>query len=260
MIPGASAGKEAIDSSGEVRIDGGGVVGAGVCQGTEEGGAKVFDVRAYGAVGDGVAMETVAVQGAIDACHENGGGIVRVPAGEFQIGTVRLKSHVTLSLDHGARLLGSTDIADYPTEGLDKPREGRAHCLIYAKGATDVAIEGLGEIDGRGTPEHFLRTRANRRETSVRPRLLRMVECERVRFSGVTYRRPAFWGLHLIDCKGVEFDAVTIRFRDNNYNNDGIDLDGCEDVVIENCDIDSGDDAICLKSSKNPCRNIVVRG
>ena len=86
-----------------------------------------------------------------------------------------------------------------------------------------------------------------------------MVNCEKLTFSGVTYKRPAFWGLHLIDCKNIHFNAVTIRFRNNNYNNDGLDLDGCEDVLIENCDIDSGDDAICLKSSKNPCRRIVVR-
>ena len=98
-------------------------------------------------------------------------------------------------------------------------------------------------------------------ETSVqRPRLLRMVNCEQLTFSGVTYKRPAFWGLHLIDCRNIHFNAVTVRFRNNNYNNDGLDLDGCENVLIENCDIDSGDDAICLKSSKNPCRNIVVRG
>ncbi|RMF42371.1 MAG: glycoside hydrolase family 28 protein [Planctomycetota bacterium] len=220
---------------------------------------KVFDIKNYGAIGDGVAMDTTAVQQAIDACHQAGGGIVRVPPGDFQIGTIWLKSNVTLSLDQGACLLGSRDIADYPVKGLDDPREGGPHCLIYAKDATNITIEGLGVIDGRGTPEFFPRIRTQGRETSIRPRLLRMVNCENLTFSGVTYRRPAFWGLHLIDCKDIHFNAVTVRFRNNNYNNDGMDLDGCENVLIENCDIDSGDDAICLKSSLNPCRNIVVR-
>jgi len=87
-----------------------------------------------------------------------------------------------------------------------------------------------------------------------------MLNCDQLTFSGVTYKRPAFWGLHLIDCKNIHFSAITVRFRNNGYNNDGLDLDGCENVLIENCDIDSGDDAICLKSSKNPCRNVVVRG
>ena len=233
---------------------------ASVADGDKAAQGKVFNIKSYGAIGDGVAMDTEAVQNTIDACHAERCGIVRVPAGDFQIGTIRLKSNVTLSLDHGASLLGSTNIADYPTEGLDDPREGGPHCLIYAKDATNITIEGLGVIDGRGTHEAFPRNRSRGRETSIRPRLLRMVNCEGLTFSGVTYKRPAFWGLHLIDCKNIHFNAVTIRFRNNNFNNDGLDLDGCEEVLIENCDIDSGDDAICLKSSKNPCRNIVVRG
>ena len=220
---------------------------------------KVFNITGYGAIGDGVAMDTEAVQRTIDACHAEGGGIVRIPPGDFQIGTIHLRSNITLSLDYGASLLGSPNIADYPTEGLNDPREGGPHCLIYAEDASNIAIEGLGVIDGRGTPENFPRTRSGGRERSIRPRLLRMVNCDQLTFSGVTYKRPAFWGLHLIDCKTIHFDAVTIRFRNNNFNNDGLDLDGCENVLIENCDIDSGDDAICLKSSKNPCRNVVVR-
>ena len=85
--------------------------------------AKVFNIRSYGAIGDGVAMDTEPIQRTIDACHADGGGIVRVPAGDFQIGTIRLKSNVTLSLDYGASLLGSPNLADYPTEGLNDPRE-----------------------------------------------------------------------------------------------------------------------------------------
>ncbi|MDB4766992.1 glycoside hydrolase family 28 protein, partial [bacterium] len=220
---------------------------------------KIFNLKEFGAVGDGVAMETKAIQAAIDACHDADGGVVRVPAGDFQLGTIILKSNVTLSLDQGATLLGSTNAADYTTEGLDNPREGGPHCLIYANGATNVAIKGLGVIDGRGTHVNFPRKRSGRRNRAMRPRLLRMVNCDGLNFSGVTWKRPAFWGLHLIDCKNVHFDAVKIQFRNNNYNNDGLDLDGCEDILIENCDIDAGDDAICLKSSKNACRNIVVR-
>lgn len=221
---------------------------------------KIFNIKDYGAIGDGVAMETEAIQRTIDNCHAAAGGIVRIPAGDFQTGTITLKSNVRLSLDHGASLLGSTDLADYPTKGLDDPREGGPHCLIYAKDASNITIGGLGVIDGRGTHVNFPRKRSGGRNRGVRPRLLRMVNCDKLTFSGVTYKRPAFWGLHLIDCKDIHFNAITVRFRNNNYNNDGLDLDGCENVLIENSDIVSGDDAICLKSSKNPCRNIVVRG
>ncbi|WP_442511824.1 glycoside hydrolase family 28 protein [Novipirellula sp. SH528] len=220
----------------------------------------IYNIKTYGAIGDGVAMETESVQKTIDACHDAGGGVVWVPAGDFQIGTIILKSNVTLSLDYGASLLGSTNAADYPISNLSRPREGAAHCLIYAENAKNITIEGLGVIDGRGTHEHFPRNRRNGKNAGIRPRLMRMENCEDITFSGVTYKRPAFWGLHLIDCKNLHFNAVTVRFRNNNYNNDGLDLDGCENVLIENCDISTGDDAICLKSSLNPCRNIVVRG
>ena len=221
--------------------------------------ASVFNVKDYGTVGDGKALETAALQKAIDACHQAGGGILRVPAGDYLTGTIHLKSNVNFSLDKNARILGSTNIKDYPVDDLIQPRENGPWCLIYAENSNNITISGLGEIDGQGDSKNFLRTRGPKGEMSKRPRLLRMVNCDGLTFSGVTYRRPAFWGLHLIDSRNIHFDAVTIRFRNNNYNNDGLDIDGCEDVLIENCDIDSGDDAICLKSTKNPCRNFIVR-
>ena len=219
--------------------------------------SRVFNIKDYGAVGDSIRMDTKAIQEAIDACTGAGGGMVRVPAGFYPMGTIRLKSNVTLSLDYGATLLGSQDIADYDTT-LTLTREGNAECLIFAENATNITIEGMGVIDGRGTHIAFPRDR-NKATRKPRPRLIRMEKCSKLKFSGVTYTRPAFWGIHLVDCKDIHFDAITIRFSNNNYNNDGLDLDGCEEVLIENCDIKSGDDAICLKSSLNPCRNVVVR-
>lgn len=165
---------------------------------------------------------------------------------------------MTLSLDFGAYLLGSQDLKDYPTEHLRPAREGQAHCLFYAEDASDIRFEGLGEIDGRGKRDVWPR-KAGPGGRDLRPRLIRMENCERITFSGLCYRDPVFWGIHLVDCRDAVFTAVNIRFRDNHANNDRIDLDGCENVLIENCDINSGDDAICLKSSLNPCRDIVVR-
>jgi polygalacturonase len=232
-------------------------MGSSVCAETNK--AKIFNIKIYGAIGDGVALNTEAIQKTIDACHAAGGGMVWVPAGDFVTGTLHLKSHITLSLDYGASLLGSQNLEDYPTDNLRRAREGQSECLLYAEDATNIRLEGLGVIDGRGTPEAFPKRRGRGGRDS-RPRLLRFERCENVTFSGLTYRRPAFWGLHLVDCKDIHITAVTIRFLNNGQNNDGIDLDGCEDVLIENCDIQSGDDAICLKSSRYPCRNIVVRG
>lgn len=216
---------------------------------------QLFNVRDYGAVGNGTTLDTAAIQSAIDACTEAGGGKVRVPAGHYVIGTVEIKSNVTLSLEHGAELWGSQDMKDYPTRELRPAREGQSQCLLYAEDATNIRLEGLGVIDGRGTPDAF----PKRRGKDDRPRLIRFENCERVTFSGLTYKNPAFWGIHLVDCKDVYFTGVKVRMRNNHYNNDGLDIDGCENVLIENCDIVAGDDAICLKSSLNPCRNIVVR-
>ena len=215
---------------------------------------KVFNVLEFGAVGDGATLNTEAIQQAIDVCSDEG-GVLRIPSGQYVIGTVELKSNVTLSLDHGAELWGSQDRKDYPIEGLRPAREGQSECLLYAEDATNVRLEGLGVIDGRGQPEFFPKRRGGDR----RPRLIRFENCEKVTFSGLTYKNPAFWGIHLVDCKNVHFTGVKVRMRNNHYNNDGLDLDGCENVLIENCDIEAGDDGICLKSSLNPCRNIVVR-
>jgi polygalacturonase len=221
-------------------------------------GAGVFNIKDYGAVGDGVSIETKAVQKTIDACSEAGGGTVWIPAGRFVIGTVEVKSHVTLSLDFGAELLGSQNKKDYPIDQLRPAREGNSECLLYAEDATNIRFEGLGVIDGRGQPEFFPK-RAGPGGKDDRPRLIRLENCEQVTFSGLTYKNPAFWGIHLVDCKDVHFTGVTVRMRNNHSNNDGLDIDGCENVLIENCDIVTGDDGICLKSSLNPCRNIVVR-
>ena len=224
---------------------------------------EIFNVRAFGAVGDGVTMDTKALQDAIDACTANRGGIVWIPEGRYHIGTIRMKSNVTLSLDHGAILLGSQKLSDY--ESLVKHNtEGFDTCLISAEDATDIAFQGLGVIDGRGTREAFPvyvgSGSGSSRQRLERPKLLILVNCERITFSGLTYKNPAFWGLHLVDCQNVHFTGVSIECRYNNQNNDGIDLGGCRDVLIENCRIDSGDDAICLKStSLHPCSNIVVR-
>ena len=217
---------------------------------------KTFNVKDFGATGDSLTLDTKAIQAAIEACTESGGGMVWVPAGNYHIGTIRLKSNVILSLDYGAALLGSQNIEDYDTD-LKKAREGNVHCLIYAENATNITIEGLGVIDGRGTHIAFPRGAAGNR--NPRPRLMRMENCNQLKFSGVTFKRPAFWGIHIIDSKNIHFDAVTVRFRNNNYNNDGLDLDGCQNVLIENCDIQAGDDAICLKSSLNLCRNYTIR-
>ena len=224
----------------------------------EEPSKRVFNVGEFGAVADDASLDTIAIQKAIDACNEAGGGVVWFPPGKFITGTIHLKSNVTLSLDYGAEILGSQDLKDYPLDNLRPSREGNSECLLYAEDATNIRLEGLGVIDGRGKPKFFPK-RAGPGGRDNRPRLLRFENCNQVTFSGLTYKNPAFWGIHIVDCKNVHFTGVKIRMRGNHSNNDALDIDACEDVLIENSDIISGDDGICLKSTLGPCRRIVVR-
>src|ERR1041385_7281042 len=112
-------------------------------------GARVYNIREFGAKGDGAAVDTAAVQSAIDACHKDQGGIVLVPAGTFVVGTIELKSNVTLRLAAQGRLLGSDDIKQYHAGNNIPPGNGNI-VLLSAADAENVRIEGPGTIDGNG--------------------------------------------------------------------------------------------------------------
>lgn len=232
---------------------------AGCETGVDHDHRTVFDIRAYGAVGDGAALNTAAIQRAIDACAKAGGGRVCVAGGCFVTGTVRLRDNVTFQIDKDAVLLGSTNLADYAATvagAVEAPAFNR--CLIYAQSAKNIAFTGAGLIDARGTLAAFPIKVGSR--LGERPMLMRLVGCEEVLFSNLTFKNSASWGLHLVACDRVRFNGIRIESKNNNANNDGIDLDGCQDVRIVNCRISSGDDAICPKSTTvRPCSNIVVR-
>jgi polygalacturonase len=206
---------------------------------------------------DRVAVQTRALQDAIDRCARAGGGVVRVSAGVHEIGTLRLANRVTLWLASGAVLRGSSEIADYsddPGAFVDAVGQRRGRALIVAHDVVGAAIEGEGVIDGSGaafkSPASY----------PQRPFLVRFVGCRDVRVTGVSLRDSAAWVLHLMDCDGVRIRDVVVRSHAN-HNNDGIDIDSCRDVEIVDCDIDTGDDAICLKATTaKPCEDVRVGG
>ncbi len=196
------------------------------------------------------------IQEAIDRCRASGGGRVVLEAGVYISGTIRLKSHVTLYLERGALLLGSDRIEDYPeneTCFTDAVGHRRGKALLYAYDAEEIGIAGEGVIDGRGGvfgPEHPAHLE--------RPFLVRLCGCRQVRIQGICLRQSAAWGLHMQACTGVRVEGVQIINRCN-ANNDGIDIDSCSKVEISRCIIDSGDDALCLKTtSQNPCEEIHI--
>jgi hypothetical protein len=220
-----------------------------------------FSVRDHGARGNGTALETAAIQQAIDTCFRAGGGTVIFPAGTYLSGTLILRNHVVLHLESGATLLGSTDLADYPR----KVPSFRSYTdvnyversLIYAEKVTNIAVTGLGTIHGQGESPAF-HTKTGIAGYKSRPYLIRMIECRHVTIRDITLRNSPMWVQHYLACNDLLIDGIRVDSVVNE-NNDGIDIDGCERVRIANCSIESGDDGIVLKStSPKPCREITI--
>jgi hypothetical protein len=229
--------------------------------------ATDVDVTKHGAKADSTTLNTVAIQAAIDACNKSGGGKVIFPAGKYLTGTIAIKDNVTLFLQKDAVILGSTNVDDY--QNLDPFMDGLGvdvgWALVVAVDAKNVGIEGEGAINGQGSKlkaEHILKdTRPEGQRWGRRPFLLRIVRCNGVTVKGVTLYYAAAWTSHYFQCTKVRIEKVKILSRGVAHN-DGIDIDGCQDVNIKDCDIESGDDALCFKttSSKMACRDIVVKG
>lgn len=228
--------------------------------------AKNYNVKDFGATGNGQDMDSPAIQKAIDACTAGGGGTVIIPPGTYLSATIMIKDNVTLRLDDGALLLGVPDLTKYDmvdpfTEGLGI-QVGRT--FIAAVDAKNIAIEGAGVIDGQGSAlkaKHIeTDTRPEGQRWGERPFLLRIIRCRGVRVENVTLKYSASWTSHYAQSKDITIRNVKITSIGVAHN-DGINIDGCERVTISDCDVESGDDALCFKTthSKYPCRDVTVR-
>ncbi len=228
----------------------------------------LHDIRRYGAVADGETVCTEAIQKAIDQCSRTGGGVVLVAGGQYVTGTIHMKSHVTLRVEAGAELLGSTKIADYAAgthKNMYKNEPHMDRCLIFAKNATGFAIEGNGIINGRGgegrlgQPGHKYLFPNKGDPKKYRPMLIRFVECSRIRMRDITLKNPAAWTSAWLYCDDIVVDGITISSRVN-HNGDGLDFDGCKNVRVSNSAFDTSDDSICLQASRKdqPCENVTI--
>jgi hypothetical protein len=229
--------------------------------------ATDVDITKYGAVGDGKTLNTVFIQKAIDECYKSGGGRVIFPAGSYLSGTILLKDNIILQLNKDALLLGSTNVDDY--QNMDPFMDGLGvdvgWALLVAVDAKNIGIEGEGVIDGQGAKlkaqQILTDTRPEGQRWGRRPFLLRVVRCEGVNVKGVSLYYAAAWTSHYFQCKKLRIENVKIVSHGVAHN-DGMDIDGCQDVKIKDCDIVSGDDALCFKttSSTMACRDIEVSG
>lgn len=240
--------------------------------------ARDFNVRDFGAIGDGAAKDTAAIQRAIDAAAAAGGGVVRLPAGTWLSGSLFLKSGVSLVLERGAILLASPDRADWntpdfaPQNWTNAAESASGAHLIVAVGQTNVAVRGEGRIDGNCAA--FLVDGDGRPWPGGqggipwRPsQMLWFAECEGVAVEGVTLVDAPYWSCHFHGCTRVRAQGLRIRTRRepiHTHNGDGLDIDCCEDVFVQDCDIDTADDAIAIRAdvdrllSPRPCARVRV--
>ncbi len=222
--------------------------------------AAHWDVRDFGAIGDSSHINTAAIQAAIDACHDKGGGTVYLRQGTYLSGTLLLKDSVILHIGKDAKLVGSDNPLDYRSIDtfIDATGQERGNCLIGAIDASHIAIMGRGTIDGNGTA--FLQEQLKAKKKALgledslkgfgdnRPFLLRFVRSENIKIKNVRLRQPAAWTCHFYRSKNILVDSVSI-YSHAHHNNDGIDLDSSSDAIISRCTIDTGDDAICFKTT-----------
>ena len=225
-------------------------------------GARIYDIRDFGAKGDGVTLDTKALQAAIDACNKDQGGTVLVPAGTFVIGTTELKSNVTLHIAAQGVLLGSGHGVDYfaadpiPLHGDSTLEDGNPG-LLFAVNSENITVEGPGMIDGRGSQFHGPK-RGDPSPAGIsgshRPYHLMFYRCKNLRIQNIFLKDCAFHSMRIVQCSYAWFSGIHLRSRVIS-NNDGFHFIICEYMHIANCDIQCQDDACALFGS---CRFVTV--
>lgn len=209
-----------------------------------------FNILDFGAVGDGTTMNTAAIQKTIDTCAQKGGGRIVVPRGMFLTGSITLKSNVNLHLEPNAEILGSPYIKDYEPRSLLSPARYQKYlrlALVFSQGENNVTVSGTGTLNGNGQRGGELGEFANRGGSEgKRPCLLWFDECENIEIKDITYKNSGMWTETYSRCRNVHVDNITVT-ENYFFNADGCNMLDCEDFIIENCNINTMDDGICLK-------------
>jgi polygalacturonase len=221
-----------------------------------------FNVRMFGAKGDGIALDSVAINRAIETASAAGGGTVEFPAGTYRSVSIRLKSNICLLLDPGAILLAAdhTPDAEYDEaepNASDKFQDfGHTHfhnSLIWGEHLDNVSIMGRGEIYGKGL------VRDSTKDMKDGNKAVSLRDCRNVTLRDVTIRHGGWFGILATGIDHLTIDNVIL-----DTNRDGMDIDCCRDVHVSNCSVNSPhDDGICLKSSyalneARPCENVTI--
>lgn len=246
-------------------------------------GQKIVSIKAMGARGDGQFNNTQIIQKAIDECHAAGGGTVWVEQGSYLTATLILKSNVTIHIEAGAAIKASTRTDDYQISKGIFSVETNVPVLFYGEGLENITFSGRGLIDGQAQHtweplrevDKFIEWETeNARQAGVemfrayakdpKVSLIYLNNCKNVTIRDLRLERSPNWTVHLANCENVlATDLYIFSSLDMGVNADGLDIDGCRHVRVANCNIITGDDAICLKSTvKNglyhDCRDVTV--
>lgn len=242
---------------------------------------------------------TDAINEAIADCSMRGGGYVIVPNGTFHTAAIHMRSNVNLHLNDEARLIFTTDYRLYKPvltriEGIDCYNLSP---LIYAYGAENIAVTGKGVLDGQATFSTWLEEnrlwkvqlpdgtigneksllnkaleeqwpiekRAFTGERGMRPQFIHFYKCKNILLQDFTINRSPFWLIHPLMSENITLRRL--HLDSHGYNNDGCDPESCQNVLIEDCYFDTGDDCIAIKSGKDadgrkwmiPSENIIIR-
>ncbi|MCQ2180858.1 MAG: glycosyl hydrolase family 28 protein [Bacteroidales bacterium] len=225
-----------------------------LCSMTLSLGAKDYKVTDFGARGDGITLNTRSIQAAIDCASANGGGTVIVNPGEFVTGSIYLKDNVDLHLEEGAVLLGSLNPWDYVRDPIVKWT-----AMVFAVGQDNIALTGKGVLDCRGfeVANRMVQyvhlglfkddLELDRPQESNRPEIIHFLKCNNVLVKDVTLKDPACWTQQYELCNKLTIEGIKVDAKAY-WNNDGLDVVDCCDVIVRNCYIDASDDAYCFKS------------
>jgi len=233
-----------------------------ICLITKAGSAKDFLITDFGAKPGLSELNTAPINKAIQSCYNYGGGRVIIPAGIYRSGTLLMKENVELHLEIGSTLLASSDLKDFPFQPQPLYRSqkdpGGWRALIYANEVSNIAITGLGTIDGNGANQKPDPNSKFRGDLDGRPRNVLFISCKNIRVVGIRMINSGIWNQHYLDCEDVIVDKINVS-NHANRNNDGIDIDGCRRFILSNSTFDTDDDAIVLKSTgAAACEDIVI--
>lgn len=228
--------------------------------------AQDYKASLFGIESNGTTLNTTSIQAAIDYIHSKGGGRLMLYVGRYLTGTIHLKSNVTLHLEEGAILVGSTNPFDYE-------KIGSWQALIFAHDQENIAITGKGVIDGQGyrvannilamvhkgiikDPQNLI---YDRPRESIRPQNIYFKGCKNVTIQGITLKDPGCWNQQYDQCKNLLVDGITVDSK-SYWNNDGVDIVDCDSVIVRNSYFDAADDGICLKSHSADfvCQNVYI--